>query len=64
MGTILIRCTTRNELVPVGIETDIDTFKSLPNVPAKLRCPLCGEEHSWSKADALLETTGRAARRK
>lgn len=65
MGTILIRCPTTNELVPVGIDTDIDTFKSLPNVDAKpLRCPLCGQEHTWSKADAILETTGRAAGRK
>lgn len=64
MGTILIRCPTTNELVPVGIDTDKDSFKSLPDVPAKLRCPLCGKDHSWSKADAVLETTGRAAPRK
>ena len=27
MGAILIRCPTMNQLVPVGIDTDKDTFK-------------------------------------
>ncbi len=65
MGAIMIRCPTTNQLVPVGIDTDKDSFQSLPNVRAMpIRCPACGQEHAWSKKDALLETTGRALRRK
>jgi hypothetical protein len=64
MGAILIRCPNTQELVPVGIDTDKETFASLPNVTASpVRCPLCGEEHTWSLNDAVLDTTGRPARR-
>jgi hypothetical protein len=60
MGAILIRCPTTNQLVPVGIDTDKESFASLPDVPARpVRCPLCGEQHPWSKADAVLDTTMR-----
>lgn len=65
MGSIMIRCPNTNELVAVGIDTDKDSFASLPNVAATpLRCPACGQEHPWSKADAILETTGRPPKRK
>jgi hypothetical protein len=65
MGAIMIRCPTTSQLVPVGIDTDTDSFNGLPNVAATpVRCPSCGQEHAWSMADAVLETTGRAAARK
>jgi hypothetical protein len=64
MGAIMIRCPNTQELVPVGIDTDGESFNSLPNVEAApITCPICGEQHAWTKADAVLETTGRAARR-
>jgi len=64
MGAIMIRCPTTKQLVPVGIDTDKDSFNSLPDVVATpIRCPLCGQDHTWSKADAILDTTGRPARR-
>ena len=60
MGAILIRCPTTNELVPVGINTDRDSFEALPNVEAKaIRCPSCGKDHPWSRKDAILDTTCR-----
>jgi hypothetical protein len=63
MGAIMIRCPTTKQLVPVGIDTDKESFKGLPDIDATpVRCPLCGEEHVWSKADAILDTTGRPAR--
>jgi hypothetical protein len=64
MGAIMIRCPTTKQLVPVGIDTDKDSFKSLPDIPATpIHCPHCGQEHTWSKADAILDTTGRPVRR-
>ena len=60
MGAIMIRCPATDELIPVGIDTDSDTFRSLPNVEARpVLCPACGAYHAWSKRDAVLETTMR-----
>lgn len=64
MGAIMIRCPTTGQLVSVGIDTDKDTFSGLPDVTAApILCPSCGKRHAWSKSDAILETTGRPARR-
>jgi hypothetical protein len=64
MGAIMIRCPTTQQLVPVGIDTDRESFESLPNVAAQpVHCPACGMKHPWSRADAVLDTTGRPARR-
>jgi hypothetical protein len=60
MGAIMIRCPATNELIPVGIDTDRDSFSGLPDVvAAPVQCPACGGLHSWSKRDAVLETTMR-----
>ena len=43
MGAIMIRCPKTDELIPVGIDTDRDTFAGLPDVAAQpVRCPACG----------------------
>ncbi|MFN3625293.1 MAG: hypothetical protein ACK4TP_14665 [Hyphomicrobium sp.] len=60
MGAIMIRCPATDELIPVGIDTDRDSFSALPNVQAApVHCPACGGYHAWSKKDAVLETTMR-----
>ncbi len=65
MGAIMIRCPTTDQLVPVGINTDKDSFASLPNVAASpVLCPACGQQHEWKKEDALLDTTGRPTQQK
>ena len=64
MGAIMIRCPTTDRLVPVGIDTDKYSFTSLPDVKAtSILCPECGKRHTWSKSDAILETTGKPPRR-
>jgi hypothetical protein len=64
MGAILIRCPTTQELIPVGINIDKESFDQLPNVAAHpVVCPLCGKPHAWSREDAILDTTGRPAPR-
>ncbi len=64
MGAIMIRCPTTDQLVEVGINTDKDSFAGLPNVAASpVLCPACGQQHMWSKEDALLDTTGRPPRK-
>ena len=65
MGAIMIRCPTTQQLVPVGIDTDRESFESLPNVAAQpVLCPACGKKHPWSREDAVLDTTGRPPRHK
>jgi hypothetical protein len=60
MGAIMIRCPKTDQLIPVGIDTDQESFVGLPEVPAKpVKCPACGGRHAWSKKDAVLETTMR-----
>ena len=60
MGAIMIRCPVTDELIPVGIDTDQDSFAVLPDVvAAPVLCPACGGMHTWSKRDAILETTMR-----
>lgn len=65
MGAILIRCPATDQLLPVGIDTDRESFDSLPNVEARaVRCPYCGQDHAWSREDAVLSTTLRPVLRK
>jgi hypothetical protein len=60
MGAIMIRCPTTKQLIPVGIDTDRDSFQGLPDVQATpVHCPACGGLHAWSKKDAILEQTMR-----
>jgi hypothetical protein len=52
---VAIRCPRTGKLVPTGIETDQETFETLPNVRATLgRCPACGENHAWTPSIAIL----------
>jgi hypothetical protein len=55
MGTMMIRCPRTGDAVSTEIETEPSVFSRLPEVAARLRCPLCGEEHVWTARDAWLE---------
>ena len=55
MGAVMIRCPRTGGTVSTAIETEAADFKRLPHVEARLRCPLCGEEHVWTAREAWLE---------
>ena len=55
MGTVMIRCPRAGDAVSTEIETEPSVFSRLPVVAARLRCPLCGEEHIWTAKEAWLE---------
>ncbi len=59
MSDIMIKCPTTGREVSVGIDTDQISFSQLPNIPASMTCPECGEAHVWSKGEAWLNTTER-----
>ena len=61
MRTILIKCPETGRWVSTGIDIEPRAFARIPDVVATMRCPECGHEHAWSKADAMISpfaTTG------
>ncbi|HWL30876.1 MAG TPA: hypothetical protein VNQ50_01980 [Xanthobacteraceae bacterium] len=55
MGAVTIRCPRTGRSVSTEIETEPSDFSRLPAVVARMRCPLCGEEHTWTASEAWLE---------
>jgi hypothetical protein len=54
MGMVMIRCPRTGDAVSTEIETEPSVFIRLPEIAARMRCPLCGEEHVWTARDAWL----------
>jgi hypothetical protein len=54
MGAVMIRCPRTGQAVSTEIETEPSVFSRLPNVAARMNCPLCGEEHVWTASSAWL----------
>jgi hypothetical protein len=54
MGAVMIRCPRTGRAVATGIETEPSIFQGLPQVSARLCCPICGEQHAWTVAEAWL----------
>jgi hypothetical protein len=55
MSAIMVKCPNTAQFISTGIETDPQSFRSLPDVLAYSRCPLCGLEHAWWKREAVLD---------
>jgi len=47
-------CRKTGAEVSTGIETDLDSFAQLPDVPITFDCPACGKKHSISALDTRL----------
>jgi hypothetical protein len=54
MGAIMIKCPTTGQSIATGIETDPNSFKQIPDVLSRSRCPICGLEHHWWKREAWI----------
>ena len=54
MLQIMIACRRTGQFVPAGIETDIDTFITLPEALSLTRCPECGGNHYWTKSQTWI----------
>lgn len=54
MGAVMIRCPRTGKAVSTSIETEPCVFSRLPDVRARMRCPLCDEEHIWTAREAWL----------
>ena len=55
MGAVMIRCPRTGRAVSTAIETEPSVFSRLPEVAARMICPLCAEEHVWTAKEAWLE---------
>jgi hypothetical protein len=61
MRTIMIKCPKTDRWISTGIDVHPDSYAGIPDTVAKTRCPACGQNHSWSKKDAMIcefATTG------
>jgi len=54
MAEVTILCPRTGERVPTGLDIDEEAFQSLRPVVSRMKCPACGSEHVWSKANARL----------
>ena len=57
MPRIMIKCPKTKKLVPTGFAMDKASFDNPTNVLTNntVSCPACGQNHTWSKSDAVLE---------
>lgn len=60
MEPIVARCPETGLEFEVGIETDRQSFATLPHLTLGARCPHCGQRHEWSTASARLREAGEA----
>jgi len=54
MSILAIRCPQTGQDIPTGIETDDQSFQSMPDVMVYTRCPHCGVDHAWWPDEARL----------
>jgi hypothetical protein len=50
----MVRCPATGRELSTGIEMDAATFEQLPEIRARIRCPACGLDHTWSTGEAWL----------
>jgi predicted RNA-binding Zn-ribbon protein involved in translation (DUF1610 family) len=55
MSAVMIRCPVTGQAVSTQIETEPSVFETLPQVEAHTLCPVCGQEHIWTRRDAWLQ---------
>lgn len=58
MPQVMIECPETGRLVYAGLNYDWSSFECQQLRDMKLKCPACGEEHRWSKGDAILRADG------
>ncbi len=63
MLSVMIYCPNAGRQIYTGIETDESSFSKLPDVRARTRCPICGEDHVWTKRMAWLAESDMLHRR-
>lgn len=58
MSQAFIRCPNSDKFVYVGLNLEWPELDALQIGEQETECPICGETHTWSKADLLLRSDG------
>ena len=59
MASVMIKCPATGRAVSTAIETEPTVFRKLPEVSARMCCPACGRDHTWTVSSAWLEVDPR-----
>ena len=54
MSSVMIRCPNTGRPVSTAIEVEPSVFRNLPKISARMRCPVCGRDHTWTVGSAWL----------
>ncbi len=63
MSSVMIRCPTTGRAVSTAIEMEPNNFRGLADLPGRMHCPACGQEHVWTLRSAWLAEAPRAVER-
>jgi predicted RNA-binding Zn-ribbon protein involved in translation (DUF1610 family) len=55
LSHVMIRCPESGEQVPAGVRADAASLKTGDLGKQTVKCPHCGQEHTWSVKDAWIE---------
>ncbi len=58
MSQAFIRCPNSDKYVYVGLNLEWLELEALDLGEQETRCPVCGENHIWNKADLVLRSDG------
>ena len=51
----MIKCPRTGRAIATGIGMSRDTFKTSTLTHNSVRCPACGQTHTWDKKDAWVQ---------
>jgi hypothetical protein len=54
MSLLMIGCPATGRPVSTAIEIEASVLRQLPNLRARMHCPVCGQDHVWMTAEAWL----------
>jgi hypothetical protein len=54
MAELLFTCPKTNQRAPAGIETDVKSLRAAWSETLKIRCPLCGDQHTLSVRETYI----------
>ncbi len=54
MAMIYTTCPNSGREISTGVETDPETFATMPEVISRVHCVICGQTHNWSRHNSVL----------
>ncbi len=54
MSSVMITCPKTGRPVSTAIDIEPSVFRKLPRLPARMRCPACGQDHVFMTNSAWL----------